>query len=355
MLSYMDADRRRLSQIETQILDFERSLSALRAEEKLAQEHLDSYKYPVLTLPNEIVSEIFVQVLSPYPICPPPIGILSPTSLTHICRKWREVALTTPELWRVIAIPLPVDLQGHKFEFFPAPYPAIFYRRERWEYLMLSDYSFTLPVPMPLLRHLELKPKGNGVFEFRDAPQLRTVILREFIGVTAILPWEQLTSLTMEVATSQWASILPQTTNLVHCDVLLFCFGPDGVDSDPGSHLTLPFLESLVFMTIPEDKGTRFLDTLTVPALRSLTIPERCLGRDPIRYLTSFIARSRCRLQILSISKRTLPEISYRFAFPFIPKFAFNNPYSAVSSGKEDSGSDEEDEDSDGDEEEESE
>ncbi|KAJ7641164.1 hypothetical protein FB45DRAFT_712335, partial [Roridomyces roridus] len=57
---------------------------------------------PVLTLPNEITSEIFVHFLPPYPVCPPMTGLDSPTSLTHICRQWREIALATPKLWRAI-------------------------------------------------------------------------------------------------------------------------------------------------------------------------------------------------------------------------------------------------------------
>ncbi|KAJ6483087.1 hypothetical protein C8R45DRAFT_787134, partial [Mycena sanguinolenta] len=89
----------RLSDIETQMLDLARSLSALLAEQKVVQERLDSYKYPVLTLPNEMVSEIFIHCMPPYPQCPPLSGALSPTSLAHICRKWRAVALATPELW----------------------------------------------------------------------------------------------------------------------------------------------------------------------------------------------------------------------------------------------------------------
>ncbi|KAJ7187330.1 hypothetical protein C8R46DRAFT_1059491 [Mycena filopes] len=66
-------------------------------------EEEDPIPYPVLTLPNEIVSEIFIRVLPPYPECPPWKGSLSPSLLTQICRKWREIALSTPELWRAMA------------------------------------------------------------------------------------------------------------------------------------------------------------------------------------------------------------------------------------------------------------
>jgi hypothetical protein len=56
MLAGLEAYRTRVADIEAQILYLERSLSALRIETALAQERLDAYKYPVLTLPNEIIS-----------------------------------------------------------------------------------------------------------------------------------------------------------------------------------------------------------------------------------------------------------------------------------------------------------
>ncbi|KAJ7020267.1 hypothetical protein C8F04DRAFT_909373, partial [Mycena alexandri] len=68
------------------------------------QEELDSYKYPVLTLPTEIICEIFIHFLPVYPECPPPAGILSPTNLTQICRQWRDIALAIPTLWRAMRL-----------------------------------------------------------------------------------------------------------------------------------------------------------------------------------------------------------------------------------------------------------
>jgi hypothetical protein len=71
MLAGLEADRTRVADIEAQILDLERSLSTLRNEKALVQERLDAYKYPVLTLPNEIISEIFIHFLPTNPLCPP--------------------------------------------------------------------------------------------------------------------------------------------------------------------------------------------------------------------------------------------------------------------------------------------
>ncbi|KAJ7822363.1 hypothetical protein B0H13DRAFT_1659736, partial [Mycena leptocephala] len=54
-------------------------------------------------LPNEIIFEIFIHFLPIYPAWPF-TGLLSPTTLTHICRQWREITLTTPLLWRAIGL-----------------------------------------------------------------------------------------------------------------------------------------------------------------------------------------------------------------------------------------------------------
>ncbi|KAJ6479467.1 hypothetical protein C8R47DRAFT_1019155, partial [Mycena vitilis] len=57
---------------------------------------------PVLTLPTETISEIFIQFFPSYPSRPPLTGNLSPRLLTQICRSWRQIALTTPSIWRAI-------------------------------------------------------------------------------------------------------------------------------------------------------------------------------------------------------------------------------------------------------------
>ncbi|KAJ7641191.1 hypothetical protein FB45DRAFT_737567, partial [Roridomyces roridus] len=94
------ADRARVVVIDAKIHQLEQRIHALQTELESCQERLDTYKYPVLTLPNEIVSEIFMHFLPPYPTCPRLAGLGLPTSLTHICREWREIALATPKLWQ---------------------------------------------------------------------------------------------------------------------------------------------------------------------------------------------------------------------------------------------------------------
>ncbi|KAJ7161199.1 hypothetical protein C8R46DRAFT_1285293 [Mycena filopes] len=318
-MSTLDTERNRAAELDAQILDLECALSALRAQRILVQEQLDSYKYPVLTLPNEIVSEMFVHFLPIYPECPPLTGILSPTNLTGICRKLREVALATPALWRAIRLsvedddlfdwqrsefdawlvrsgctPLSVELRDwwdreDVISFLPS-------HCARWEFLKISDWAhipFT-DAPMPLLRHLDILTDGDEVFGtivFPEAPLLRSVIIdANVVALTLILPWAQLTSLQLNrVYPAECVPILQQTPNWVHCQFSLVAAG-----DTPWPDMMLMRLESLIF----SDNGDTvegYFEIFSVPSLRKLHIPERCL-QTPIDSLTSFMSNSGCKL-----------------------------------------------------------
>ncbi|KAK7036096.1 hypothetical protein R3P38DRAFT_615455 [Favolaschia claudopus] len=79
MLLQLEADRALLASIQEQISHLKRSLqkerteaqqrllASLRGERFEARLRLDSYKYPILTIPNEILTEIFLNFLAPYP------------------------------------------------------------------------------------------------------------------------------------------------------------------------------------------------------------------------------------------------------------------------------------------------
>jgi hypothetical protein len=100
------------------------------------------------------------------------------------------------------------------------------------------------------------------------------------------------------------------------------CFDND----EPGSDITLPYLESLTLVDASSGPGTDLLGTFIVPALRSLKIPEEFLGPSPIDPLTAFISKSGCKLYKVHIAgARLLPQDSYRQAFPSIRQFSFDN------------------------------
>ncbi|KAJ6459529.1 hypothetical protein C8R45DRAFT_1030357 [Mycena sanguinolenta] len=347
MLSALAADRVRVANLNAEILVLERALSALRIQRAQAQESLDSYKYPVLTLPNEIITEIFVHVVPKYPDqCPTSSLRHSPVLLTQICREWRDIALQTPALWRAIVLPSLAE-QAARFDPWLSRargYPlSLFYDmdsiednrqagslstiipyRAQLEYLAvhqcLPSNLRAIEGPLPLLRHLELvlydrdDPLTTKV-SFLEAPLLRTALLN-YTGLhNLILPWAQLTSLALDsVRPRECAPILQQTSNLVHCELgLMKDWNPEDIPD-----VTLPSLQSLLLTYIGENGPvTRYLQTITVPALRSLRVPEPFLGPNSVDALKLFVSKSGCKLEELCVTgTASESDASYQTAFP---------------------------------------
>jgi hypothetical protein len=96
--------RASIFELDARILALASALDSARRERGNLWSQLDQFKYPVLTLPVEITSAIFVACLPAYPKCSPLLGSGPPTSLGQVCRHWRAVAFGMPELWRAIQI-----------------------------------------------------------------------------------------------------------------------------------------------------------------------------------------------------------------------------------------------------------
>ncbi|KAJ7883061.1 hypothetical protein B0H13DRAFT_2667248 [Mycena leptocephala] len=332
MLSALAADRVRVADIEARILALEHSLAALH----LAVAKRNRIRY-LHTFPAN---------LSP---CPPVAGLLSPTVLTHICRKWRQIALTTPGLWRAISLshrgtprrppadltdvlirsgrcPLSIAMDEYDYHRSEYVFSTVVTHRERWEYLKLYICSSDFPAikgRLHLLRHVDLTFDDDPpAIMLGEAPLLRTAILSATEPLNVILPWAQLTSLTLALVDPYTcAPVLQQTSNLVHCKLRFYDLGSD--ESNPPPDVTLPSLESLILIDHHEPLPG-YLNTFVVPALRSLRIPEPWLALNPIASLASFISKSGCKLQDLHIAETFGSGTTYRRAFPSIQNFSFD-------------------------------
>ncbi|KAJ7629759.1 hypothetical protein DFH06DRAFT_1338184 [Mycena polygramma] len=354
MLAELAAHRARVAELQAQIVPLERALARLRLEQSQVQKQLDSFTYPVLTLPNEITSVIFIHFLPPHPDFPPLTGPLSPALLTRICRQWRDVALSTPQLWSAISsfdnnergrelrifelwlkrsrsCPLHLKLRTDEYWADDKLVEAIIPHRARWEHLKIDFHMDNFQLfggPMPLLRHLALV-LGHGSddeISLHNVPLLRTVALNSPAVTRTALPWAQLTSLTLLPSeASACVSVLERTPNLVHCELHLFFPSPSNIDVR--RDITLKCLECLVLMDYAGPAKADFLPTFVVPALRSLRIPESFLSPNPIRSLAAVLSKSHCKLEELHLCgvKLTVPENSYRQEFSLLQKFSFGS------------------------------
>ncbi|KAK7031038.1 hypothetical protein VNI00_013828 [Paramarasmius palmivorus] len=85
-------------------------ISQLQAERDGLQSFIDNHRAllsPARRLPRDILAEIFLHCL-PTDRLPSCDGRKAPLVLTTICRFWREIAVTTPRLWRAIHFIIPI-------------------------------------------------------------------------------------------------------------------------------------------------------------------------------------------------------------------------------------------------------
>jgi hypothetical protein len=150
---------------------------------------------------------------------------------------------------------------------------------------------------MPRLRKLEislntfpehLNGPPTAVTAFSDAPQLREVLLINFLLPWIVLPWDQLTHLELSgQSTAQCVEILRHTPDLEALCV-------DLTDSDvlPTS-VRLAHLHTLKFNKYQSNFD--LLDHIVLPALTHIE-----LGNTPVRFI-AFIARSACTLYSIAL------------------------------------------------------
>ncbi|KAJ7153405.1 hypothetical protein C8R43DRAFT_1235392 [Mycena crocata] len=342
MLTTANELRTRLQRFDADIAQHELSLRSLReARTAILEELRLALIYPVLTLPFEITSQIFLD-------CLPrdsfefnrryPSQDEAPVVFTRVCRSWRAVALSTSALWTNVHIELDSDDGSGHIDSKWVALLAIWFQRSHPQPLsvVVSNRSYTdpdetliavleyhsprwrdatlklpfnhfsrlgAPASLPLLERLTLSAHGspdmiNPISAFRHAPLLQHVCLEAGMHPSdLILPWGQLTTVEFYGATADdCLELLHLVPNVVTCIL----------DVQYASHalsLGSPLM-SLRSFTFSGPAGWGILRYMTMPALQELDLTRCPPGPRNITQLFQFVARSECQLRYLKLYVR---------------------------------------------------
>ncbi|KAJ7688894.1 hypothetical protein B0H17DRAFT_648815 [Mycena rosella] len=257
-------------------------LDQVLAEREMVQNDLDAIIYPVLTLPVEITSRIFCWTLAKTDRIefPHKFRLLGqPLHLGQICRLWRQIALSIPQLWNHMDFPInqtpsvflihtclsraassplslflhvPInDIQGFEpilnaFASYSKTWENVGFRTSLNSLRALSGIYKQLP----RLKSLKLELRDRNALEtpitlFEEAPILQTVHLISLYSQTVTLPWFQLTVLHIEdLSVGELLGVLGLTPNLVSL-MIGYVYDDTNLWNLP-SH---PHLQSIAFTT----------------------------------------------------------------------------------------------------------
>nr|GAT46456.1 predicted protein [Mycena chlorophos] len=306
----------------------------------ISQEHT----HTILTLPNEIIAEIFSHYLPPYPTYPSSTGEGSPEFLRTICRQWRNLALHTPSLWRAIQLgPYETEKDFKRFEEWlqrsgntplsllidianandedrsAAVLRLLCDNRFRWEYITLalkpSEVAF-LSGYAPLLVRFKLiintDEKYQTPIRLESADRLRFLSLWNVPRNDSSVRWKQLTCMSLfNVSIADAAHTVALAPNLRCC---AFSLREAAASSETFiQHSRIDTLILIYFIT-------PHLNAFILPSLRRLEIAGYHPPTNTVDTLRDFTNRSRCRLTHLRLvdpGNKARSELdNYRSALP---------------------------------------
>ncbi|KAJ7462567.1 hypothetical protein FB451DRAFT_1267000 [Mycena latifolia] len=298
--------RQRLSDLDANISHHESTLQELKQQRSAVLSELNLVAYPVLTLPPEITAEIFKWCIDTGMRLLPSVA---PLLLTRICRDWRALAFSTPALWDTISqiefgvhpraeavvetwfsragtrplsltIICPESLDSACLE------SVILQHASQLQSLNVMTNSevlcgFTAVQSFPILSNLTLCCLGDydddeghiQLFGIHSAPALRHLSLDSVLPSMVIMPWAQLTKMTL--------SLLPlwECLNALRWATSLHEFRRQGSPEEgeqSTSEESSVHHSSLISLAIStSDKDEDILPLLTLPRLQRLELGGR--------------------------------------------------------------------------------
>ncbi|KAK7021246.1 F-box domain-containing protein [Favolaschia claudopus] len=331
----------RLSATEEEIAGTLNHLQRLENRRRDILVDINALESPILDLPAEIVCEIFLRcLLHPHVV---PRAHDAPILLTHVCRRWREIALSFPGLWTSISVSavlthigpqsegllnmleawlirsasnllsvsvlpaLSVYLRGRSPFYMTIrdtayrwceleiirpleDYPILLRKDDLWDLPQLKKLTLLLPTNT---RPRSLQPDALSILT--NAPVLCDVRLMGFSPTNLLLPWSQLTTLRADnLFPIECLQSLVASPNLVSATFSFWKEENFFYLPSTAPIARLPHLQSLsLFAADDEDHYTPLFDYFDLPALQSLhlDLPPPPTA-DAYAPLTALLSRS---------------------------------------------------------------
>ncbi|KAK7031847.1 ABC protein [Favolaschia claudopus] len=317
-----------------------------RAELLSFREQTRGVLFPLRRVPPEVLCEIFQWALLLPQDSPFREGFKisdSPWNLTHVCRRWRDVAISKASLWSLIAInyeddsnpsslyPVPMverqieraQSHGLRIHFYGSEHAnsepqiqvleCLMKYMPRWEELSIGLTSFLYPIlermsgQLFLLRRLwvewmclESQQSAGPITAFQRAPSLvDAAVCNVHMYTPILLPVGQLTRYQLDVPWNAHRDILALAPNLIEAHIAVNHDEDDDWPEPPASDdksLQLTLLKRL-YVSHPE-----ILQYVTFPVLEEIAMEIDPDEVDAIpEYLEPSISRSSCPLRSLCI------------------------------------------------------
>ncbi|KAF7345484.1 F-box domain-containing protein [Mycena venus] len=346
----------RLRELDRAIPELEAKLDRLLRERRALRREVRAY--PILTLPNELTTEIFINCLSPGRVMPHPRT--PPLLLAQVCRKWREIAFSVPELWNSIRprrvsdntvrlldlwskragiLPISISLSLGAQQHLPPSLPSwASTHSNRWENvsLVLSDADLIRFnwMDVSALKTLVIgrgEPFGTlrlhkVIRGFERAKHLREVTLLRGLGPSNIdLKWDQLTTLSAtDLTVRECVDALRSASRLTRFTVYI---RTDTINSQP----IHPKLRHSRLQQLILKYGAGHIDLLRRLELPSLTRVQLSLesGAENLDNFIEFGAQA-LLLQHLSVEAGTLSPteiLRCLTATPAVTMLEFHSPF----------------------------
>ncbi|KAJ6539723.1 hypothetical protein B0H19DRAFT_1382339 [Mycena capillaripes] len=301
-------------------------LDDMQSRLRILQIQLVSITHPVLSLPPEITSEIFIHCLPAEREWDVVNTEEAPLLLTHICKAWRDIAISTPALWTTFEVvdapclshfseiadtwikrarecPLFLSIMLNSAFYHNSSLADVFQRHSRKiRSLELDTFAKDLSGvdsrlhEFTLLRELMIWVLDGDIEHpldtFSNAPLLHQVSLRGTPPSFLALPWQQLTEFAAQACTrADCLEALELMPNMIKCTFSKI--NEDNTDTlDVFSHPNIQHL------TLSRFRGADVLEILTLPALQTLELRDVHLNEA---VLDQFIQRSSPPLRELSV------------------------------------------------------